>query len=99
MRLHWPGKCRSLGSIAAHLALVAAGSASAALIPAGWQPWDTACGLALIHSVGARAETFSGQPLHIEQHIGQPFIAGLPSAVEWLRQPGRLSFFPPQRSR
>ena len=99
VRLHWPGKCRSMGSIAAHLCLVASGSASAALIPGGWEPWDTAGGLALIHSVGACAETFSGEPLDIERHAGQPFIAGLPSAVQWLRQPGRLEFFPNQRSR
>lgn len=98
LRLDWPGKCRSLGSIAAHLCMVASGSASAALIPGGWHAWDTAGGLALIQSVGAHAETFSGQPLDIEQHAGQPFIAGLPSAIQWLRHPGRLSFFPPERS-
>lgn len=98
LRLDWPGKGRSLGSLAAHLCLVASGSASAALIPGGWHPWDTACGLALIQSVGARAVTFDGQPLNLEQHTGQPFIAGLPSAIEWLRQPGRLSFFSPQGS-
>ena len=99
VRLDWPGKGRSLGSIAAHLCLVAAGSASAALIPGGWHPWDTAGGLALIQSVGAHAETFDGQPLNFERHAGQPFIAGLPSTIKWLRQPGRISFFPLQRSR
>ncbi|MDG1480979.1 MAG: inositol monophosphatase [Myxococcota bacterium] len=99
IRLDWPGKCRSLGSIAAHLCMVAAGSASAALIPSGWHAWDTAGGLALIQSVGAHAETLSGQPLDIERHAGQPFIAGLPSAIQWLRQPGRLSFLPLERSR
>ena len=94
LRLHWPGKCRSMGSIASHLCLVASGSASAALIPGGWQPWDTAGGLALIHSVGASAETFDGQPLDLERHAGQPFIAGIPSAIRWLQQPDRLEFFP-----
>ncbi len=98
VRLDWPGKCRSLGSVASHLCMVAAGSAAAALIPSGWHPWDTAGGLALIQSVGAHAETFDGQPLDIERHAGQPFIAGLPSAIQWLRQPGRLSFFPLERS-
>ncbi len=86
--LTWPGKARNLGSTAAHLALVAAGAARAAIIPGGWSIWDTACGLGLIHQVGGIAQTPDGATLHpaemLRAHRSQPFIAGTRSAVEWL---------------
>lgn len=52
LHVRWRGRRRNLGSTAAHLALVAAGGASAALVGPGWGPWDTALGLALIHATG-----------------------------------------------
>lgn len=88
--LDWPGKARCLGSVAAHLALVAAGSGAGALIPPGWRPWDTAAGLALIEAVGGRALTADGQPLHLLDHAGQAFVVGDAGAVAWLSQPGRV---------
>lgn len=93
VRLDWPGKARNLGSIAAHLALVASGGATAALIPGGWKPWDVVCGLALLNCVGGEARTFDGTPLSVRQHHGEAFVAGNPAAVEWLRKPDRLRFF------
>ena len=89
--LDWPGKARCLGSVAAHMALVAAGAASGALIPAGWRPWDTAAGLALIEATGGRAVTVDGQPLHLLDHAGVPFVVGDASTVAWLSQPGRVT--------
>ncbi len=93
VRLDWPGKARNLGSISAHLCMVAAGGAAAALIPAGWQTWDTAAGLALIQGVGGCAVTFSGASLDLECHTGLPFVAGRSEAVQWMLQPDRLRFF------
>lgn len=89
-RLDWPGKLRCLGSIAAHLALVAAGCASAVLVPAGWQHWDTALGLALIEGVGGSAMLPDGQRLDLSRHGGLPFAAGAPDALAWLSAPGRI---------
>jgi myo-inositol-1(or 4)-monophosphatase len=96
----WAGKARNLGSTVAHLALVAAGAASAAVIPGGWFIWDTACGLALIQEVGGIVRTSDGTALdlgEIQRTSGSPpFIAGTPTAVQWLlehihlRTPGTL---------
>lgn len=93
VRLGWPGKARNLGSIAAHLALVATGGAAGALIPGGWKPWDVVCGMALLDCVGGEARTFNGDPLSIPAHSGQAFIAGNPAVVAYLLQPDRLRFF------
>lgn len=89
-RIDWPGKLRCLGSVAAHLSLVAAGCGAAALVPSGWRPWDTAAGLALIHAVGGRAVLADGQPLDPARHAGLPFAAGAPAALRWLSAPGRI---------
>lgn len=89
-RLDWPGKARCLGSSAAHLALVAAGSAAAALVPPGWKRWDTALGLALIEAVGGGAMLPDGRALDPVAHEGQPFVVGDVGALSWLTTPGRL---------
>lgn len=127
LHIRWRGRRRNLGSTAAHLALVAAGGASAALVGPGWGPWDTALGLALIHATGGASaclgappetaasplpratSTGSGPPagslptgripaerlptppqVHPLAHVGQPFVAGRPAAVERLLRPGTL---------
>ncbi len=101
--LRWPGKARCLGSLASHLALVAAGAAAGALIPPGWRAWDTAAGLALIEAVGGRALAVDGQPLDLHDHAGQAFVVGDAGAVAWLSKPGRIvprpMNAPPQRPR
>lgn len=96
-RLDWPGKTRNLGSLAAMLALVASGAAVVALVPPGWSPWDTACGLALIGAVGGRAATPAGTAPELHLQAGAAtssrrpgFAAGTPAAVEWLLEPGRI---------
>ncbi|MSP55002.1 MAG: inositol monophosphatase family protein [Myxococcales bacterium] len=84
-RLSWPGKARCLGGTAAHLALVASGSAAAAFVGPSWQTWDVATGLALIDAVGGVARRVSdGAPLDLLAGGGAPFIAGNPEAVERL---------------
>lgn len=92
--LRWPGKARCLGSLASHLALVAAGAAAGALIPAGWRAWDTAAGLALIEAVGGRALAVDGQPFDLHDHAGQAFVVGHAGAVAWLAKPGRVTLRP-----
>ncbi len=57
------GKTRSYGSTAHHLALVASGSATAALCTRGTRLWDIAAGLALGASVGMEARHIDGAPL------------------------------------
>lgn len=71
LRVDWRGRRRNLGSTASHLALVAAGGASAALVGPGWGPWDTALGLALIDATGG-ASACLGAP-------SSPAPAGAPS--------------------
>lgn len=91
LRLDWPAKVRCLGSTAAHLALVASGGAEAAFVGAGWQPWDTAAGLALIRAVGGRVSQLDGSPLDFAADVGTPFVAGTARAVDWLTRPGRIA--------
>lgn len=93
-RLDWPGKARNLGSISAHMALVATGSASLVLIPGGWQPWDLACGLAMMAAVGGRICTLDGQPFSMEHHRRQPIWAGAPGVISWMLTQPRLQLFP-----
>lgn len=88
--LQWPGKTRCLGSTAAHLCLVAAGSARACVIGNGWNVWDVACGIGMLRATGGVAITVDGEELDVVRHRKTPFVAGDPAAVAWLRQPGRI---------
>ncbi|MCS6317332.1 MAG: 3'(2'),5'-bisphosphate nucleotidase CysQ [Nitrospira sp.] len=54
--------CRSIGSIAYALALVAAGQADAAVTLSGGNEWDIAAGVLLIEESGGRATTAAGHP-------------------------------------
>lgn len=86
------GKARCLGGTAAHLALVARGSALAAIVAPGWSIWDTAVGLSLIEAVGGRALRIpDGRPLDPFRDTGAAFVAGEPGAVEELTSPGRVA--------
>ena len=89
-RVSWPGKCRCLGSVAAHLCLVAAGSAAATLVQPGWRIWDTAAGLALIETLGGEARRLDGALINLVADEGVPFVAGRPDAVNWLIAPTRI---------
>ncbi|MDP2315282.1 MAG: inositol monophosphatase family protein [Pseudomonadota bacterium] len=90
------GKARCLGGTAAHLALVARGSALAAIVAPGWSIWDTAAGLALIEAVGGRALRLPQQglgpaPLDPFRDTGAAFIAGEARAVAELASEGRVA--------
>ncbi len=89
-RLRWAGKARCLGGTAAHLGLVARGSARAAIVAEGWSVWDVAAGLALIDAVGgtACALTSGTAPSLEEGHPRPAFAAGDPEAVDALLHAG-----------
>jgi myo-inositol-1(or 4)-monophosphatase len=91
VRLDWPGRVRGLGSIAAHLALVAAGGIEACVVGPGWAAWDAAAGLALIRAVGGEARALDGSPLDFLADVGTPFVAGTARAVAWVTTPGRIA--------
>ena len=79
--LPWPGKVRALGSSAAHLALVAAGSADLALIPE-WSLWDVGCGALLVTETGRVVTDLDGQPVDVATcRRGLPILAGAPTAI------------------
>ncbi|MCA9566444.1 MAG: inositol monophosphatase [Myxococcales bacterium] len=78
----WPGKVRVLGSAAAHLALVAAGSGSAALIPE-WSLWDVGCGALLVTESGGVLCGLDGSAVDlVGGERGLPFLAGAPTALQ-----------------
>jgi 3'(2'), 5'-bisphosphate nucleotidase len=87
--LPWQGKARCLGGTAAHLALVARGSAGAAVVGPGWSSWDVAAGLGLIVGCGGVVQTIgSDQPMELGFAGGvvlppasTPFVAGHPDVV------------------
>lgn len=94
-RLRYGGKTRCVGGTAAHLALVARGSAEFVIVAKGWSSWDTAAGLALIAVVGGVARTLStGEAVHPLLHEGEAFVAGSPETVEKLLTPGALAPLP-----
>ncbi len=88
--LDFPGKCRNLGSLAAHVAMVAAGAAVAAIVPAGWRPWDVAGALCLLEEVGGVARNRAGKPVGLDTSSREPFLVGSPAAVQYLLAPGRF---------
>lgn len=91
-RVDFVGKARCLGGTAAHLALVARGSALAAIVAPGWSIWDTAVGLSLIEAVGGRALRIPDRrPLDPFRDTGAAFVAGEARAVEELASPGRVA--------
>ncbi|MBI4178272.1 hypothetical protein HY522_02460 [bacterium] len=78
--ISFPGKTRSMGSLAAHMAFVAAGSADATLLG---RPhlWDIAAGAAMILVQGGVVLTLSGAPCDWAPLIAgdrppEPLIAG-----------------------
>lgn len=83
-RLRWEGKARCLGGTAAHLALVARGSASAVIVGRGWAPWDVAVGVALIEATGGEIRCVSDGAAVDLRRPGEAFVAGEAGAVEAL---------------
>lgn len=83
MPLPWPGKCRSLGSTAAHLAHVAAGGGAATVI-GRWAMWDVGCGVLLVSEAGRQVIDLTGDPFEPISLRGAPFAAGDPVALKLL---------------
>lgn len=86
-RVDYPGKTRNLGSIAAHLCLVAGGAADSTFIPPGWRLWDVLAGLLLLEEVGGVALKLDGTPLRPLEDTREPFVAGTASACRFLLGP------------
>lgn len=94
-QLKWMGKARCIGGTAAHMALVARGSAMAVFVGPDWHLWDVAAGLGLIEAVKGVARRLSdGAPLQLLADVGAPFIAGNPDVVEALLAAGALGSKP-----
>lgn len=81
--IQWPGKVRALGSSAAHLALVAAGSGVVAGI-AAWSHWDVGAGVLMIRESGGIVTRIDGSPFNPEDEEGLPFLAGASTACRTL---------------
>ncbi len=94
-RINYPGKVRSLGSIAAYLCYVARGTASGVLIGRS-HLWDLAAGLAILQRAGGDVrQLVSGAPLDLTtllkgQKSSEVLIAGSPAAVAMLRERIRI---------
>lgn len=87
--ISFPGKTRSLSSVAADCCYVARGSAFGALIGRA-NLWDLAAGLAILQAVGAVAQGLSGAPLDPAplldgRKLDEPILIGHPANVELLR--------------
>lgn len=85
----WPGKVRSLGSAAYHVALVARGAATAAIL-GRVGAWDVAAALPLLRAVGGRLEYLGGgavtlRALEAPGGARDAVIAGAPAALATLR--------------
>lgn len=78
---NFEGKLRSLGGTAAHLSLVAAGSAVGAMVPAGWKLWDVVGPFCLLSEVGAVAAGMIDSELDLRIHPSQAFAVGHPSLL------------------
>ncbi len=87
--IRYPGKVRSLGSTAYHIALVARGVAEAALLGRA-HVWDLAAPGAVLAAVGGRLEYLSGGPVDLEtlvdgRRAADYVLAGVPERLAVLR--------------
>ncbi len=88
-RIAYPGKIRSLGSTAHHVALVARGAAEAALL-GRVHVWDLAGPGALLDAVGGRYEYLGGGAVDLSaladgRRAGEHVLAGTPQAIAAIR--------------
>lgn len=88
--IDFPGKTRSLGSMAAYLCYVARGTAAGALV--GYPKiWDLTAGLAILRRAGGDVRLLqSGDPVDVEgllrgRRLPEPIVAGSPPALAMLR--------------
>jgi myo-inositol-1(or 4)-monophosphatase len=84
--IRFPGKVRSLGSTAYHMALVARGAAVAALLGRP-RIWDVAAGAAMLAAIGGELRYRSGDVVALEPLIGgerprDHMVAAAPGMME-----------------
>jgi len=84
--IRFPGKVRSLGSTAYHMALVARGAAVAALLGRP-RVWDIAAGAALLDAVGGDLRYISGVPVDLAallhgERAPEPIVAAAAGAID-----------------
>ena len=84
------GKLRSLGGTAAHLVLVASGSAVGTMVPAGWKLWDVVGPFCLLKEVGAEVAGQLNPALDLRRHPTQAFAVGHPSLLQTHFSPSRF---------
>ncbi len=82
----FPGKVRSLGSTAYHMALVARGAAVAALLGRP-RIWDIAAGAAMLCAVGGELRYVSGAPVELAallcgERAPEPIVAAAPGKFD-----------------
>jgi myo-inositol-1(or 4)-monophosphatase len=87
--LRYPGKVRSLGSAAYHVALVARGVADAAIVGRPYL-WDVAGAGAVLHAVGGGFEYLGGGPVDLGAlgrgaRAADDVLAGTPARLRALR--------------
>ncbi|RLB59896.1 MAG: inositol monophosphatase [Deltaproteobacteria bacterium] len=68
-RASFPGKVRSLGSSAAHMAYVARGAATAALL-GNVHVWDIAAGQVILESAGGALLDVGGSRVELDEYLG-----------------------------
>lgn len=88
-KIDFPGKTRSLSSIAADFCYVARGSALGALVSRA-SLWDIAAGLAILHAAGGVARSLSGVPVEAAalldgSKLPEPIVLAAPRLVDQLR--------------
>lgn len=87
--ISFPGKTRTLSSVAADLCYVARGSAMGALIGRA-NLWDIAAGMAILRAAGGQARGLSGSEVEMTalldgRKLSEPIIVGAPAMVDTLR--------------
>lgn len=86
--IDYPGKTRSMGSLAAYLCYVARGSAAGALLGRP-KLWDIAAGAAILRRAGGDLRLLSGAPIDLPAMLDgsappEPVIAGSPAMLDML---------------
>jgi fructose-1,6-bisphosphatase/inositol monophosphatase family enzyme len=88
-RIDFPGKTRSLSSVAADCCYVARGSAVGALIGRA-NLWDLAAGFSILRAAGASVVGLSGAPVEVPplldgRKLSEPILIGPPQLISTLR--------------
>jgi myo-inositol-1(or 4)-monophosphatase len=89
-QIDFPGKTRSLSSVAVEFCYVARGSALGALVGRA-NLWDFAAGLAILRAAGGAAVGLSGAPIEVAplldgRKLPEPMLIGAPQLIERLRR-------------